>query len=57
MLITDNESDLGNHNGKRVETAVVPLTQNDVQSPLSAAAIYVAQALGGIPAWYDQRSG
>ncbi|MBK8134993.1 MAG: hypothetical protein KA401_01145 [Anaerolineae bacterium] len=57
VLITDNESDLGNHNGKRVETAVVPLTQNDVQSPLSAAAIYVAQALGGIPAWYDQRSG
>lgn len=57
MLTIEDERDLGKMNGARVESGVEPLTQNDVKSPLSAAAVYIAQALGDVPAWYDRRTG
>lgn len=57
VLTIEDERDLGKLNGARVESMVEPLTQNDVKSPLSAAAVYVAQALGDVPAWYDRRTG
>ena len=57
LLTIEDERDLGKLNGAKVESMVEPLTQNDVKSPLSAAAVYVAQALGDVPAWYDRRTG
>lgn len=57
LLTIEDEQDLGKLNGARVSSTVEPLTQNDVKSPLSAAAVYVAQALGDVPAWYDRRAG
>lgn len=57
VLVSEDESDLGKVNGKPLETAVALLTQDEVQSPLTAAAVYISQALGGVPTWYDQRAG
>lgn len=57
VLTIEDERDLGNLNGAKVGSMVEPITQNDVKSPLSAAAIYVAQALGDVPVWYDRRTG
>lgn len=57
VLTIEDERDLGKLTGAKVESVVEPLTQNDVKSPLSAAAVYIAQALGDVPAWYDRRTG
>ncbi len=57
VLTIEDERDLGKLNGASVSSTIEPLTQNDVKSPLSAAAVYVAQALGDVPAWYDRRAG
>jgi hypothetical protein len=57
VLTIEDERDLGKLNGAKVESVIEPITQNDVKSPLSAAAVYVAQALGDVPVWYDRRTG
>ncbi|MBC8098522.1 MAG: hypothetical protein H7Y11_03705 [Armatimonadetes bacterium] len=36
-------------------TEIIPLTASEVDTDLQAAAVYMAQALGGLPCWYDQR--
>lgn len=57
ILANDDEQDLGTFSGDKLKTEVTPLTQGDVHSPLTAAGIYVSQALGDLPTWYDQRVG
>jgi hypothetical protein len=57
VLTIEDERDLGKQIAAKVESVIEPLTQNDVKSPLSAAAVYIAQALGDVPAWYDRRTG
>jgi hypothetical protein len=57
VLTIEDERDLGKQVAAKVESVIEPLTQNDVKSPLSAAAVYIAQALGDVPAWYDRRTG
>lgn len=43
------------HPPDRSSDAVLPLTRETVETDLQAMALYLAEALGNVPAWYDMR--
>ncbi|MBK9121925.1 MAG: hypothetical protein IPM16_02215 [Chloroflexi bacterium] len=57
MLTIEDELDLGAKNGHKIKNAVEPMADDDADTPLSNAAIYVSRALGNVPIWRDQRPG
>lgn len=41
---------------KVAEEGIIPLKRDQIRTDVQAAALYTAEALGGLPAWYDQRT-
>jgi len=57
VLACEGENEIPVHAELRKDGAVAPLFQDDVQTPAQAAAVYIAQALGDLPSYLDQRLG
>jgi hypothetical protein len=58
VLVQDREeerTDKGASKEKALHDDITLLTVNEVDADLQAAAIYLADALGGLPVYYDQR--
>jgi len=55
VLASEKEQEVAVHVELRKDGAIEPLLQNDVQTPAQAAALYIAQALGDLPSYLDQR--
>lgn len=55
VLACDSEHEIRVDEPLRQGGGVMPLSPNDVQTPAQAAALYIAQALGDVPAYQDQR--
>jgi hypothetical protein len=56
VLTTEQEEEQRGVNGARPIELVEPLDPRHVETDLQAAALYLADALGGKPCWYDQRT-
>lgn len=56
VIVVDEEHKVGKLL-RPMQNTVDVITQNDVETPLMAAAVYVSQTLGDLPLWYDQRTG
>ncbi len=57
VLACENEHEIPVHVELRKDGSVSPLFQEDVQTPAQAAAVYIAQMLGDVPSYLDQRLG
>lgn len=57
VLASENEHEVMVEADLRRDGAVTPLTPDEVQTPAQAAALYIAQALGDVPSYLDQRLG
>lgn len=57
LLTIEDELDLGAKNGHKLKNVVEPMTDDDADTPLSNAALYVSRTLGNVPIWRDQRPG
>jgi hypothetical protein len=57
VLACENEHEVAVEADLRRDGMVTPLTPDDVQTPAQAAAVYIAQALGDVPSYLDQRLG
>lgn len=57
VLTSESEHEFKVEGDLRKDGSIAPLTQDDVQTPPQAAALYIAHALGEVPAYHDQRLG